>query len=54
LCKCEECGAICDCNERYCGLCLIDKIVEDKELDVTIKNLMLGGHFIEEVTTSNR
>jgi hypothetical protein len=43
MCQCEECKKHCDCGEKYCEQCLIDKLKTDAE-----RNLYVGGRFYGE------
>jgi len=40
-CKCEKCGLITTCGERYCNQCLIDECFKTD----TDKNIYSGGRF---------
>jgi len=43
LCKCENCGCVCDCGEKLCGQCFLDTLDDPAE-----KNLFSGGRFYGE------
>lgn len=43
-CKCEKCGLITTCGEKYCSNCFIDECIKED----TDKNLFAGGRFFGE------
>ena len=43
-CKCEKCGMITTCGEKYCANCYIDECLKDD----AAKNIYAGGRFYGE------
>jgi len=43
-CKCEKCGRVTTCGERFCEYCMIDECMKTN----AAKNLASGGRFYGE------